>query len=957
MTFAATLFSLCVAVPCPQGDLRLPPPRSVAPETPEQRPLEEIDRFRRDLVDLSGPAPRVDSKLQDMGIAYKKIEPLILEVARQARPPEMANLMVAARRFGNTTGTSRVADELLFQLLSRPLGEATRVTVETMAFLKGAEAKKALQECVLGRISGVRRHATDVLVSMVTADDLEFALHLSSEQTLDLRLRGVDLLAAVPGERAKTRLVELLSKDPPLAAASTVALVRLGMAAVPALQRLCAEPVVDRGFAYAAFTLAQIEDSTGRPSLPGEIVKPLLAQLDSAESLTRSLAAVPLADLARRGVEAGGAMPDARIVEALIEVVTPLQFVPNLDMLRRPAEERLLRFTGRIIASAEALPWREWWKVQKDAFVGVRSRVSVDAAAAKFAVVSMRHGQRHVRLLAEGLADNPPVEGALEVLLSDTQMIDLVAALQAKGFGDPDTLRVNTALPPVRSLQVQVRNGRAQVAVPAGDYPAFDTMAQVVTERIESELWQAYRNPSTEPDRGAFWRAERRWLDANPDPVERGRRFARRIVQQWPALAAVPRARALEYVMAHPQRKQLLGEDDGIAAVAMLQKMPELGDLDLRLLELCAGVPGDKVWRECVGVAAVAKGGGPQAVRAVFAVLGTDAILAALGDERTVVRRAALSEVAVVRDQRAGARVVELLGDPDVGVRTAAAYACGQLQCAAAENPLVALIAADDTNPLLRRECLRALGRVGGDQAFAVLQRALAAPVREDKEAALRGLGELRDARAARLLAELAAIGHGKEIGDLARLYLLRQGGVLAVPALRAQIATVRDPAIRDQFVMLLGAYQDAATVPDLMDLLRNPKSSLEAATLLSGTTGVDVVNAEDRVGTAEKWWRQNKQLPQWQWFLDALRANDVATTLRPEQFQVEAGLASVSELSRLLVEAKAPRLRVLCAAVLRTVTNEDFGVVDVNTSDDVRAGIAARYRLLVETAKAAQGR
>ena len=106
-----------------------------------------------------------------------------------------------------------------------------------------------------------------------------------------------------------------------------------------------------------------------------------------------------------------------------------------------------------------------------------------------------------------------------------------------------------------------------------------------------------------------------------------------------------------------------------------------------------------------------------------------------------------------------------------------------------------------------------------------------------------------------------------------------------------------------------------------------------------------------------EAWFREHRNEPQRQWLLDGLRSVEEATTLRAEQFAAAAGLCAVPELTRLLIESRTPRLRVLCAAVLRTLTNEDFGIVSPETPADVREGIAARYRLLVETARAAQGR
>jgi HEAT repeat protein len=965
---AATALCLLVLSPQSQG-LHVPPiePKPGA-AAPAQRPLTEIERFRRDLTELNSSPPKVEAKLVEMGQSYPAIETLIVTVARTARAREMGELTVAARRFGTGERGARIADELLFQLLARPLGEATRATVETMAHLKGAgtrddeAARRALQECIRGRIAGVRRHATDVLVTMVGPDDLHFAMQLSSEQNLDLQLRGVDLLAAIRDERARRRLVELLSKDPALAAAACEALVALRADAVPHLRQLCAEPPIDRGFAYAAFALAQIEDATGTPLLTAALAAPLATRLRDPELLTRSLAAIPLADLAHRGELRGGAdgaaeVPaDAAIVDALLQVVEPKDFVPNLDLLRRPAETRLLRFTGRVLA-ADALPWRLWWEGQRADFVGLRARLQIDETTAPFAVVTLRHDRQVLRLVAEGLADVPPLPDAQEVLVTGAQMQALAKALDDGGFGDLDAMRPPDGLPVVRSLQIQMRGSRAQVGMAATAHLQFDALVQLVQAAFDAELWQLYRHPADEPDRAAFWRAERRWLQANPDPVDRGRRFARRALRSWSVVSRSLQVRALERLFADPARGQLLAEEDGARILQIVRAAAQLGELELRLLELACTVPGDAIWRECVDAAAQSGADARAAVRGLFALLGPERVLAALHDERAVVRRAAIDEVAAVRDARAAARLVELLADADASVRLAATHAVGQMQIAGAARPLIAAIAATDTDPQVRRESLRALGRIGGEQAFGVLERALAAPAKEDKEAALRGLGELRDPRAAHLLAELAVIGAGKDLGTLARHYLQRQGGILAVPALRLQLRSVQEPATRTQLVLLLGRYQDPETVPDLLDLLRQQDVAIEAAALLAGTTGLDVLAMDDRIGEMEQWWRKNKAAPQWQWLLDALRLASVPTTLRAEHFAEASGLVSVPELARLLVEAKEPRLSVLASALLRRVTSEDYGAVDDRTPVDVREGIAARYRVLYESARAAAGR
>ncbi len=356
-------------------------------------------------------------------------------------------------------------------------------------------------------------------------------------------------------------------------------------------------------------------------------------------------------------------------------------------------------------------------------------------------------------------------------------------------------------------------------------------------------------------------------------------------------------------------------------------------------------------------LAARAKGGGRPAVRAVFKVLGADAVLQALTDSNPMVRRAGIDEVMVVRDQRAANSLVQLLADGDDDVRRSAAAACGQLQIAAAAKPLVAAIAATDTSPAMRQECLRALGRVGGEQAFPVLQRALLATGQDDREAAMRGLGDLRDPRAAHALADLVVVGHGRDLGALARFYLQRQTGTFAIPALKAQLDVQRNDDIRNELVLLLGGYHDVSVVPELINMLGNKALATAAADCLEGATGLSFAAAQDRLDLATVWYRRNRTQPQWQWLLDALKAANETTSLRAEQFSASLERPAVIELARLLVEAKEARFWPLAAAVLRTALGEDFGAVTQQSSQEAREAVAARYRVLVESKESAQGR
>lgn len=959
MLLTATLALLsCPSCTFQDPRLQLPPvqtrPGSRVQAAPE--PQAEIDRFRRDLLDLHTPS-KADGTLMDLGQRYRSIDSLILAVCRKAGPRELQDLVVVAGRYG----TPRVGDEFLFQLLARPLGTATRPVLEAMVALKRADEqgdhhKEALMECIRGRISAVRFHATELLAAELQAGatdaELKFALLLSSEPGLDLQLSGVQLLAAIAQPAARQRLLELLSKEPTVAGAACAALVRIGTDAAPVLQQALSAPVIDRAFGYAAFALAMIGDQDGQLLLPPELQPKLRAQLQQPDQLMRSLCAVPLADL---GYYATAAVPggDEELVDALLLTVEPLGFVANLDMLRTPAEQRLQRASGRY---GSERGWRAWWADARNGFVAMRAEVPIDAANSGRALVTVRVGGGRVRLLGEQLAGVTPLGDSQELLLSAEQMLELVQQLRQAGLREAGQQKYAAGLPLTRSIELQVDNVRTVVAAPAQDARQFDELAARVEAVVQREVWQLYRDPLAEPDRGAFWLAERKWMAANPDPIAQERHFLLRAVHRWSQLPENLKGRALERAYRVADRARLVQEEDGAAMVAMLRTQASLGEHELRLLELAASAPGDAVWRDVIDVASTLPGAGPKAVSRVFALLGPDRVLAALQDQRGVVRRAAIDEVVQLEDMRAGPRLVQLLDDVDESVSRSAVFACGALGIAAARPRLMAMVAAESTLPQLRREALRSVGRIGGPGAFELLERALAAPQREDRQAALRGLGELREARSAQLLAEMFVAGTESETGELARFYLQRLGASLAVPALRSQLG-VQDPQARRELVDLLAAYQDPNVIPDLIDQLRQNSEPLRAVANLECITGLDVTSREERVGALEKWFADHKLEPQWQWLLQALARDNIKTTLQKEQFDTAADLAAVPELTRLLLELREGRLRSLTAAVLRNLTGEDYGMVTPLTPHNSIETMAARYRALFEGARAAQKR
>ncbi len=944
VTAALLLSSLLVAPQNPS--LRVPRPTK-AQDAAILRPTTEVDRFVRYLARLRAAPVEVERALLAIAQEFPDVEALLLQRLPAAQPRELQELMVAARRFP----TQKVADELEFQALARPLGEATRDVLETMADLKGASRNDALRACVRGRIAGARRIATEILARNSTPAELDFALQLVDEQSLDFRLCGIELLGALPEPRARQRLCELLAKDPTIAGAACSALLQRFVDAKADLLAILAQPAIDRSHAYAAFLLAS-QDIDGSQLPPDSCAPALVASLQGVDPIARCLAAVALGAMCYQGKT--DSVQDGPIVAALLDIVVSTSFVPNYEMLRGPAERELRRLAGR--TGAESLSWREWWKDAEKGFVGLRARIEMRPEQAGVALVALRDERRSIRLIGEKLADLPPVAGALEYVLDAAQMQQVVDALSQAGFMQPGAIVPPAGAPVARTIDLTVGNGRTQVGAPTQELPGFEALVAVIDRAAQSEFWQLLRHPTDEPERGAFWRAERRARLAQADPLELSRRSLRRAVRVWPLCTPVQKQLVLAWMLTLDKRAEVANEADGRAMLQLVEQAPQFGEEELVLCELAASSPGDAVWRECVDLVARRSARSRASIDRVFAVLGADRVLQALADARVDVRRAAIDQCIAGRDLRAQDPLIRLFGDEEVVVRRAAVFAVGELRLSAAHDPLQSRILDETTDPVLRRDALIAIGKIGGDGVFSLLQRALGSAEQADRDAALRGLGEMRDERAADQVATIFAASAGMPIAEMARAYLTRMGQSLAVPALRRQLDT-KSADVRREIVLMLASWQDPQVVPDLVDLLQRRYEPILVGGMISATTGLDLESVADPIYAVDAWFRDHRQEPQWKWLLQALERDRITHSLDDAQLSAPQSLAALPELARLMVDAEPGRVRVLASAVLRQQSGEDFGTLTTTTPPEVRQTIAARYRELYENARAAQGR
>lgn len=951
-----------------QGDLVLPARPRVAPTAPQDPrpnaavPADRGDEFLRAVMELRGGsfAARAEEAavVAMIGRDFDAVADRCVAAARAAEPDVVGRLM----RVLIVHGTPEHAKDLQFLLLTRPLLDATASVVETMATIARDTAADRLLGCLTASRAVVRHHAAAALATRLRPEDAEALLALTQQADTDVRIKALRLLGSVPPTPpVRARLIAALGEDPGLADAAVEALIAHGAEPAADLQAILRRPARGRATGHAALALCAIEDATGRALLTEDMVEHLVLELDMPDPFQRSAVAIALASLAWRSQDTTGARyHDRQVVEALLDVVAPTRFVSHLGMLSDLAQPRLVRLAGRDLGPARG-PWREWWDAlaARESFVGARREIALDVENAGLAMLTFAaDGRRPIVLRGERTAAALAPADADTFVIGGEAMTELVGELRALGFMADAERTASVA--DGRSVQLALGGVTAR-SDPRLATPLLDRMQAHVESFARENLWQLYRDPAREPDAVAFWRAELRWLDQHPDPIDRAARLKDRILGVLTDLPAERVQRAIDDLVAIPKLGDLITDADGLALAEAAHRAPQWDAATMRILELAMLAPGDEVWQRLVEVARERDAGATGerfALQRIFRLAGPDRVLEALSATDPLVRRAAIDEVAQLQDLRAAPRLLATVLAPDepADLRQAAAAALGRIRALDAREPLIAMLEQGTADAELRRTCWIALARIGGEQVFPVLQRAFPSPDPADRRAIVQALGALRHPVATRELGNIFALRGADVLGTLALDEIRQQGDLLGAPAL---IEHLKDGNldVRRQCALLLGEFQHPAAVPELMAMLSEDEQRLKVVALLAGITGQNLAARNDRAAHMKHWFESNGSLGQGDWLIQALDEDGVEHTLRPGQLMTMAGTSAVPELTRIVMEVEQPWLRCLAARLLRVTTGEDFGLVHPLSSEAQRRAICDRYRFLHDASQAASGR
>jgi cyclophilin family peptidyl-prolyl cis-trans isomerase len=187
-----------------------------------------------------------------------------------------------------------------------------------------------------------------------------------------------------------------------------------------------------------------------------------------------------------------------------------------------------------------------------------------------------------------------------------------------------------------------------------------------------------------------------------------------------------------------------------------------------------------------------------------------------------------------LRDPAAALYLPVLLGDPDAGVRRAAAFGSG----VSGDARLVRFLAAalGDSDPETAANAAEALGKIGGKDATDALVAALARREAAESTRAASALAMFRKPEARTVTALLSALGEETSAPELwqAVVYALsRKPDPTAASALRAVLRRGNeDPTIVSWAARAAGILQDEWSAPDLVTLARSANVSVAVQAL-----------------------------------------------------------------------------------------------------------------------------
>jgi HEAT repeat protein len=714
------------------------------------------------------------------------------------------------------------------------------------------------------------RSAVERLLSeRITADDVPLLVRALSAERTDTRLRALELVTQLSGERVLELLFARLDDSRPQVAQRAAQL----LAARPETdigQRLLdlafETPALFRQQSYALLAIVEREDLRGEAIIAPERVEVLVQNLASVSPLARGAAAVALAGIGYRDTtSAQDEWYRLQVPHELVSIVAGAEYHKDFAALQQPALHRLERITGRTLGN-DGPAWQSWWINASSTFSPRRAVLPGGAAAVESLRLTWIDPQGQQVALASSRADIPI--GSDVLWLDDLDAIELVATLEGSGVLSAE--RVPAAPRPDASERLTVAVGKAEKSFtfPAGVRPQWlqDVLGQV-RSIARANSWQLLVDPSVPGARRglftneALWWRQAREAEGELGERRRDRRAVELALEALVTMDASARGPVLERLIEAAHGGVLTAGDVG-ALLGIVESeqyhSPRTEQLVQLLLDAGRSGPGAAVdpdfGRDVFDrVYARFRGGALDSLARIADAVGIEFARELAVDGRALARALAAGILARSSAPEDVASLTQLLsvGEVDL-VQEAALIAVGEND--RQDLRVQVLERAERAPQRVRQAAIEALGSLQGPGALEAMVVCFADGDLELQRTALRAMGELRAPQAADLIVTMIGRGPGSPLFETARETATKMGSIVRLPLVELAL-NERSPG-RAEAAFVLSELGASEAVPALLSLLSKQGPNADrAAEELAVLSCMDLRAREDRDLAWTSWW------------------------------------------------------------------------------------------------------
>lgn len=680
----------------------------------------------------------------------------------------------------------------------------------------------------------------------------------------DLKLRAARLLSLYP-EREEVRegLRKTLAEDS----------VEIAMVAIHTLQGegseediawmekelLVAQTTLEAG--YLAYGLVELQDQ--RPELilnPG-LESRLRFLLDDKDIFVSGAAAAALAELAFRIDLVGSqAELDRKLPLFLVRAVGGVIFYPQYSTFAPLAERSLRRITGEDFRGEDGSAWIRWLQANQEGFRLVRGRLDVNAETVgrlRMAWNDREGVPPHVLVGPEAawnygdrvLGTNDL--GRLQRALEDAHLLD--ASVLPGTYGLPEA-----ALAASFDLSMGTQRKTVKYRGRAGSGKVQPLLA-LLNELDQKTAWQSL---ASRDEIGHQFVLDHLEEFDRLGPGEA--RNAALLGLMRDRLASLDPESLRNWVGELHTMSDLAGVwSDELAqdffSIA-LREAPADPLFAVQILDLALTSPQPQHLPNHIdAIMALEPPAAGMLLESAFTHYAPADLAAALQDQRSEVRVAAVTALATADVAEAPAFLRQALSDSDLQVQQLALRGLGRLASADEETYQALWAFAQAGNPnALRNEALWGLGRLGRAEAVATMVEAALDTEMTVQVAGLEALGRVGGREADDSLSQLFSAFADSPLESSYLRAVMSEGSARARGILRPNLLA-EDPLVSNRAAVLSGSLGDPAAAPSLMAMLpANPRDA-ELLEALATTLCTDYRRLPDPAGTYTAWWEKNR--------------------------------------------------------------------------------------------------